>query len=264
MATSAFDGIDSILRPDCRLRLVDGPAEQGIWSAFDSEPGSQQYDSIGGAYDRVVGNRLYQRSVWGNDSARDTEFARASASSSTGWWLDAGCGSLVFTAPVHTESGRPTVLFDLSIGMLQRARRRLVEHCGRLPNHIVLVQGDAFALPFRPHSFESILCPGIIHLFDQPAKLLESLAGTLAPGGGLYLSSLVTDRLLGALALRMMQRMGEVSNPMSAAELAEIVTAAFDRTPQVYTMGNMAHFRLTTSCVTLSRVTLSRVTKATQ
>lgn len=243
-AASAFEDIDTILQPDLQLRLVDGPAEAGIWSVLDGEPVAQ-YDSIAGAYDRIIGNRLYQRLVWGNDIARDTEFARAAANSSPGWWLDAGCGSLLFTIPVHAQGGRSTILLDLSIGMLQRARDRLVERCGQLPEHIVLVQGDVFALPFRSASFETILCPGIIHLFDKPVELLESLDATLAPGGGLYLSSLVTDRWLGARMLRLMQRAGETPNPIKAAELADVVSGVFDRTPQLDTLGNMAHVWLT-------------------
>ncbi len=242
---SALDEIDSILQPDRKLRLVDGPVEAGIWTAIDGEPGAQRYDSVAGTYDRLIGNRHWQRLIWGNDIARDTEFARAAESSSMGWWLDAGCGTLIFTAPVHAESERPTILFDVSIGMLQRARKRLVEHCGRLPEHVVLIQGDVFALPFRASSFETTLCPGIIHLFDRPAALLESLEGILAPGGGLYLSSLVTDRWLGARMLRLMQRAGETPNPTSAAELAEIVTSVFGRPARVDTMGGMAHVWLT-------------------
>jgi ubiquinone/menaquinone biosynthesis C-methylase UbiE len=244
MAVPAFDGIGSILQPGCELRLVDGPAEAGIWSALDVDPGAQQYDAIASKYDLVVGNRFYQWLVWGNDLARDEEFARAAACSSKGWWLDAGCGSLLFTSGVHAESGRPTVLLDLSIGMLQRARGRLIEHCGRLPEHVVLVQGDVFSLPFRASCFDTALCPGIIHLFEQPAELLESLSGALAPGGSLYLSSLVTDRWLGSRVLALMRRAGEVPNPLSAAELAEIVSGVFDRSPTLDTMGNMAHVRL--------------------
>ncbi len=190
---SPLDEIDSILQPGRKLRLVDGPVEAGIWTAIDGEPGAQRYESIAGMYDRLIGSRHWQRLIWGNDIARDTELARAAESSSMGWWLDAGCGTLIFTAPVHAESERPTILFDVSIGMLQRARKRLVEHCGRLPKHVVLIQGDVFALPFRASSFETILCPGIIHLFDKPAALLESLEGILAPrvlrrAGGLRLA----------------------------------------------------------------------------
>jgi ubiquinone/menaquinone biosynthesis C-methylase UbiE len=239
-AVPAFEDLDSILQPG-RLRLVDGSEEAGIWSVLDGEPAVQSYDSIAGVYDRIVGNRLYQQLVWGNDIERDTEFSRAAAKSSAGWWLDAGCGSLLFTAPVHAQSGRPTILFDLSIGMLQRARDRLIEHCGHLPEHVLLVQGDVLALPFRQSGFETILCPGIIHLFEKPAELLESLATTLEPGGGLYLSSLVTDRAFGARMLRLMQRTGETPNPIDTAELADVVSDVFDRTPQVDTLGNMAH-----------------------
>ncbi len=247
MASRAIDDIDSVLGPGRRLRLVDGPAEQGIWSALDEGAGEQQYDSIATAYDRVVGNRIYQRIVWGNDISRDDAFARTAGRSSAGWWLDAGCGSLLFTAAAHAESGRPTVLLDVSIGMLQRARQRLVERSGRLPEHVVLIQGDVFALPFRASSFGSILCPGIIHLFENPAELLESLAAVLEPGGGLYLSSLVTDRWLGRIMLKVGQRTGESPNPLRTEALAEVVTTVFDRTPQSETRGNMAHLWLKTA-----------------
>jgi len=242
--TRALDDIGGILRPDRKLRIVDGAAGSAIWSMFDEDIGDQSYDSIADTYDRVIGSRVYQRIVWGNDISRDAQFAVAAARSATGWWLDAGCGSLLFTTDAHLHSGRPTVLLDLSVEMLRRARQRLVERCGQVPEHIVLLQGDVLSLPFRPSSFESILCPGIIHLFADPTELLESLAGVLAPGGGLFLSSLVTDRWLGRQMLLLLKRTGETPNPIRSEVLAEAVRSVFDRQPVSDTLGNMTHLQV--------------------
>lgn len=215
-----------------------------IWSVLPQATGQQQYDSIAAAYDRIVGNRIYQRLAWGNDVARDAQLAR-DAVVGDGWLLDAGCGSLVFTAEVHRDSRRPTVLLDLSVGMLQRARDRVADASGRVPDHLVLLQGDVLALPFAPASFTTVLCPGIIHLFEGHEALIESLASVMAPGADLFLSSLVTDRAVGAFLLRQMQNRGEVPLPIHSGELADKLRKVLGRTAQMDVQGNMAHARVT-------------------
>jgi hypothetical protein len=60
-----------------------------------------QYDSIGGAYDFVGGLDSYHRILWGVSTRASRESAeRAAGACGEGLMLDAGCGSMLFSADV--------------------------------------------------------------------------------------------------------------------------------------------------------------------
>ena len=214
--------------------------EPGLWTVLPPEQESQRYDGIVASYDRVIGSRLYQRLAWGNDPDDDVAFAREAAASGTGPLLDAGCGSLLFTDAVHRESGRPTLLLDLSLGMLRRARQRLVDGAGALPTHTLLLQADVLETPLAPCAFETVLCPAILHLFDRPERLLARLAAALRPSGRLFVSALVTDRRFGRAYLRALERRGEVGCQLSLAELLDVARRATGLAFEGRVRGNMA------------------------
>lgn len=86
-------------------------------------------------------------------------FAREAINSqSEGESLDAGCGSLLFTAGAYVEGKRQVIAIDQSLSMLRWARRRLINLAGSVPGHILLLQADLNDLPFRPDSFRTVLC----------------------------------------------------------------------------------------------------------
>lgn len=176
------------------------------------------YDRHAAGYDRLVGSRRYNRVVWGADTATYTAFAAESLGDGDGALLDIGCGTAVFTADVYRESDRPLVLLDRSVGMLERASERLGLP---LDGRVVLLQADVFDLPFRPHSFSTVACHGLLHLFDDLPALLSALAGQVAPGGVLYASSLVAERALARRLLGVMHRTGEAAAPRRAADVAD-------------------------------------------
>lgn len=214
--------------------------EPGLWSVLPPDAAASSYDRVAASYDRLIGNRLYQRIAWGNDPALDLAFARRAAASGSGPFLDAGCGSLLFTAAAHRESERPTLLLDLSLGMLRRAKTRLEEGAGVVPSHVTLLQADLFATPLRPQAFETVLCPGILHLFERPGELLARLAAATRPDGQLFVSSLVTDRAFGRAYLRMLARSGEVGCQLSLEELLELARRSTGRSFEGRARGNMA------------------------
>jgi SAM-dependent methyltransferase len=125
--------------------------------------------------------------------------------------LDLGCGS-GRVVELLGQAGYRVVGFDLSSRALQAARRRLGPRAG-------LVQGDAFALPFAPASFEAIVSLGYASVGSYPGAQAE-LARVLRRGG----LALIDFRYLGAyhlplLALRGRRllgawRQGEVALPV--------------------------------------------------
>ncbi|MGB7405825.1 MAG: methyltransferase domain-containing protein [Pacificimonas sp.] len=141
----------------------------------------------------------------------------------------AGCGSLVSTAKAHMASGRPTVLCDLSRGMMKAARDRIRALGGGVPDHLVFLQADLRGLPFRDGAFASVLAPGMLHLFEDVEVVTEELARISAPDASLWMSSLVADRALGRLYLNLLHRAGEVAAPRHAAALlARLRLPGFD------------------------------------
>ena len=104
--------------------------------------------------------------------ARDPEHA--------GPWLDVGCG----TADIAAAAGRGAVVVGLDVAFrwLVVARRRLA---GRgLP--VLLVCGNAEALPFTSGTFSRAFCVGTLEHCEHLDRVLLEARRVLAPGGQFY------------------------------------------------------------------------------
>jgi SAM-dependent methyltransferase len=232
------DVLAEVIQDESRLRLVD----EDIYSVLPAGAGTQIYDRRGAAYDWLLSRRAYNRFVWGASPDDYAAFARKSIDSIfNGPHLDAGCGTLLFTAETYLQSDRPIIALDLSLGMLRQARRRIIELAGQVPENVVFLQGDLLDLPFRPSSFASILSMGMIHLFGDGHSVIEKLAATLEEEGELYLTSLVAHNRIGDRYLRLLHRAGEVGAARTAEEFQSLLSITSVR-PLTYTVtGNMAY-----------------------
>ena len=194
-----------------------------IESALDDT--GAPYDRKAAGYDRLVRSRTYNRLVWATSPDDYTQFAAAAIAEDDGSLLDVGAGSAAATAELHAESGRPTVLADRSIAMLERAAERIAA-CANDPtddpDRIRMVQADALDLPLDG-GFTTVLCMGLVHILDDPRALLDALLAQAAPGGVVHLSSLVAETGVGSRYLRVLHRAGEVAPPRTAAELSEML-----------------------------------------
>lgn len=183
------------------------------------------YDGRAAVYDRLVASRLYNRVAWAT-SPRDYEaFARRAVASAVGPLLDVAAGTAAATAPAYAASGREIVLVDRSRDMLRIAGARLSVG-GAVRPGIRFVQADAFALPFAPGGFATVVSFGFLHLVDDVPALVEVLRAQLAPGGRVFCSSLVAETRLGRRYLRALHRAGEVAPPRTAAELRGLLGGA--------------------------------------
>lgn len=213
------------------------------FSALPEGSAGHPYDGRAKAYDRMIGSRLYNRVAWGTSPGHYRAFAkRAVESAPGGWFLDAGCGTLLLTAEAYLAAPRrPIVVLDQSLGMLRRARERVLKGGRRLPPQIVFLQADLLDPPFRPGAFRTVMSMGMLHLFAEAGPLAASLERLLLPGGALYLTSLVENRRLGDGYLRLLHRQGEAAAPRSAAALESALRGAVSR-PLAYSVtGNMAY-----------------------
>lgn len=220
------------------------PVEEGIYTVLpEGARAAHPYDRRAGVYDALVATRLYNRVMWGASPEDYAAFARRAVDAHTeGWMLDAACGSMLFTARAYAETGRRVVAFDQSLRMLRRARERLRRLCGGRPcASVLLLQADLSDLPFRPASFQTILCMNVLHQFADAAGLIPKLDSLLAEGGRLHLTSLVSNRrFIGDRYLDALHRAGEFVRPRRSFEFEKLLRGALNGSVSYATRGNMA------------------------
>jgi len=221
------------------LRALD----DGLFSVLPEGAAGHLYDGRARAYDRMIGSRLYNRIAWGASPADYRRFARRAVGSAPGgWFLDAGCGTLLLTADAYRAAAdRPIVVMDRSLGMLRRARERVLAGGARLPSQLVFLQADLLDLPFRPRSFRTVMSMGMLHLFADAGPVAASLESLLMEDGSLFLTSLVENGRLGDRYLRLLHRHGEVAAPRTAAGLEVQLRGSLARPVEYSLTGNMAY-----------------------
>lgn len=90
--------------------------------------------------------------------------------------LEVGCGTGIFSAQVHTESGASIVAIDVSLDLIRVAR----EKPGNGAVHFVVA--DAEALPFLAGAFDAAYGSSVLHHLDVDTTLSE-LRRVARPGG---------------------------------------------------------------------------------
>lgn len=226
------------IRSNRRLKLI----EPGIFSALEGVQPKHDYDRMAPFYDTVVGTRVYNAAVWGSSPAAYTRFAATALDSRIdGPMLDAGCGSLLFTASLYRVTRRPIIAFDQSISMLRRARSRLLTDPGSVPENIVLLQADLEDLPFSPQQFSTVLFMNVLHHCSDLRTVVPELERMLSEDGNLLMTSLVSNkRLVGDVYLKMLYRSGKFARLRTAPELHENLRVLLKRRLRLRTEGNMA------------------------
>jgi ubiquinone/menaquinone biosynthesis C-methylase UbiE len=234
---NAPDQLKDVLSGD-GVRLVD----EDIYSVLPDEHHQHHYDRRARIYDLVVSTSLYNSVMWGSSPSDYRKFgSRAVGACPEGKMLDAPCGSLLFTAPSYLQTNRQIVAIDQSITMLRRARKRILKLAGSMPSHITLLQADLSDLPFRPASFNTVLCMNVLHQFQDAAGLVSNLKKLLTNEGCLFLTSLVfNNRLIGDGYLRALYFAKEFVRPRSRGELEGIMNDAGMHDVDLSVKGNMA------------------------
>lgn len=195
------------------------------------DAGPQLYDGRAAVYDAVVGSRLYNRMVWGNAPSDYATFAARALSESEGWLLDAGGGSLLFTARAYGRSRRRILVLDQSLAMLRRARRRLMK-TGRTKGasaeaHVTFIQADLRDLaPIRPASMSTILCLNVVHHIVDAKAMFATLSTLAAPNARLHLTSLVIAGRPADWYLRQLERRGGFAPVRSPNDVLGALEAA--------------------------------------
>ncbi len=183
--------LTEILSDDVNLRLI----EPNIFSVCQGDEESNFFDRLARFYDVVICNPLYNRLMWGYSTKRYGSFTYdALTSSKEGWVLDAGCGSLAFSAKTYaTYSERPVVFLDQSLKLLRIAKSRLIGLNGAVPPNLVFLQGDALHLPFKPKSFHTIISLNLLHVLNDLKNALLGLKTVLEEKGAMSFTTLIKN-----------------------------------------------------------------------
>ena len=113
----------------------------------------------------ISANRFWKATGWHATEMKDA------------WVLDVGCGSGRF-AEVALNAGAHVVALDYSSA---------VDACyTNLENHpnLYVVQGDIYALPFVPESFDYVYSLGVLQHTPDVGSAFAALPRMLAGGGG--------------------------------------------------------------------------------
>ncbi len=233
------DRLSNLLERDAAL-IQTAP---GIFSRSGRESTGNEYDSAFGAiYETIACSALYNRLIWGYPTAEFGRFCREALSGSRGGWvLDAGCGSLAFSADVLAGTQRPVVFLDQSQTMLQRARSRVMHITGEHPSGKLFFRGDVMHLPFKPASFETVISLNLLHVCPAIAGALGELKRVLKQGGLMALTTLIENHRYGDAYLRRLGRMGYII-PRTERELSSAFREA-GLSAEYRLIGNMAFIR---------------------
>jgi SAM-dependent methyltransferase len=140
--------------------------------------------------------------------------------------VEVGVGTGFFAARLGCEVG-----VDPSLGMLERARRRLA----------LLLAGRGEALPLAPEAFGSALVSVTLCFADDPLLLLKEIARALKPGGVLAVCIVPRDTPWG----RLYASKGRMGHPLYSA-------ARFYTLEEARRLAEQAGFRVERVMATLS------------
>ncbi len=183
-----------------------------------------RYDLFFRLYDLLVSNQLYNKIAWGNRKENYTAFAqRALQSDKEGYFLDVPCGPATFTHRLYAQNqNRLVILSDISLQVLRFAQRRIYR---RNPQaKAMFIRSDALNLPFADLSIQTVLSQGFLHIIEDPRPFLQEVARVLKPSGMAFFTSLVNDRPISGLVMKILHAMGHIATPRSTQEILDFFT----------------------------------------
>jgi ubiquinone/menaquinone biosynthesis C-methylase UbiE len=214
--------------------------EPGIWLQPDAvRAGAAQYDTIGTAYELVGGLDIYHRLFWGVSTRAYRAFAeKAMLACGNGTMLDAGCGSMLFTAGAYQASeGGAVIGTDASLTMLRLARARLDSYGQQ--SCVALLSSDLRRSPFRSGVFDVVTCLHVTHVLDDLTGLLGEIRRILKPRGRLFLTSVVAVNHCRDLYLRALCRRGVMASPRHREDILTAIYELFGTDVDSSLVGSM-------------------------
>jgi 2-polyprenyl-3-methyl-5-hydroxy-6-metoxy-1,4-benzoquinol methylase len=139
--------------------------------------------------------------------------------------LDIGCGDGSMSLPLLTSKNR-LVLVDMSSSMLSIARAGVPSE---LLSNVEIINEDFMTAKLESHSYDLVLCIGVLAHVDSPSALVDKITSLLAPGATLIMES--TDSAHPAnrfvalyhKVLRQIRGKGYAFNLISSSDVVEML-----------------------------------------
>lgn len=109
--------------------------------------------------------------------------------------VGSGAGQILRHLVKRAAPEAKLIAFDLSAGMLRRARNRLKS------DRPLYVAGDMMRMPFADASFDCVTCGWVLEHLPDPRPGLQEIARVLKPGGSALILA-TEDTLSGAFVSR--------------------------------------------------------------
>lgn len=157
--------------------------------------------------------------------------------------LDVPCGGGITLSRLRSTQRVRYVAADISVTMLDRARRRASEHGVR---GVEFVEADIERMPFDDAEFDLCACFNGLHCLPDPAAAVRELARCLTPGGRL-IGECITNgvrRRTDAYA-SLFRAAGVWGKSGTPADLENWLTGAGLRVDRLELSGAIAHFAAT-------------------
>ena len=227
----AIERLRALLRPELGGRV---PTEAGFIDLLGDE-----LESTGIAQDLMVSRlvpAIYERywrpalgrmvkGITGPGMAEEVRIARLLLGLGEGERvLDVACGPGNFSREFARAVGPDGLVvgIDASRTMLERGAEE--NQASGLEN-LVLIRGDATALPFVDASFDAVCCFAALHLFSDPFAALDEMRRALAPGGRIALMTSVRRQL----TIRPLKPVIERTSGMRLFEADQLIGALEER-----------------------------------
>ena len=204
-SAGALERLEGLLSPEAATRA----AGRGLNDAGYLDLLENDLDSTGRTQDLMLTRlvpAIYERywrpalgrllkGVTGPGMAEEVRIARLLLGLGTGdTVLDLACGPGNFSRQFARAVGPQGLVVgvDASWTMLERGGEELRRAD---PGNLVLVRGDATALPFVDDCFDGACCFAALHLFADPFAALDEIVRVLRPGGRIALLTSVRREL---------------------------------------------------------------------
>lgn len=205
---------------DVTYPVVDGivdfcpDAKDAISNAYDAF--SSRYDGyMNSVVSAGVFGRMFDRLVWGfsGDGGLSDYLLSHLPSEFDGVLLDVPVGTGLFTYSRYARFPNATIIaIDYSMGMLQEARMRFLEHGVK---NVRLFRADVANLPLRDNTVDIVLSMSGLHAFADKPQAIREFGRVVRKQGTLLACSYVTGvrRLTDWLVKRFVERRGFFSSP---------------------------------------------------
>jgi ubiquinone/menaquinone biosynthesis C-methylase UbiE len=218
-----FNDGDSVVRvhgTDVTYPIVDGIVD---FCPEVRDTISKSYDAFASRYDAYITSgtssgmftRLCNHVVWGFSDDRgfvDTVLSRL-PSEFDGVLLDVPVGTGVFTSALYTQFPDAAIIaVDYSMGMLQEARKRFLDHGVR---NVHLFRADVSDLPVRDGVVDMLLSMNGLHVFPDKLRAVAEMRRVVREQGVLIACGYASGarRLTDWFVNRFVVRRGFFSSP---------------------------------------------------